>query len=214
MSDHAGMDQGLAAIIAAGFGLVGAAAGGAAAVWGAKVGAEKTAAASRQQAAAQAAFERDHWLRQQRLELFGRLLAKIREWEGFALRAEDAFESPEKREDWKREIGGVPALFEQIAIIIDELWVICPHMSTHGEAYDKLRDAASKYLKWAEDLPPLESAPTDPEAAAQADPVYQDAKNLQRQARIAVGAFIDQASAVVTGVRLMPPTPNRHDAQT
>ncbi|WP_406101037.1 hypothetical protein [Streptomyces canus] len=197
------MDQGLAAIIAAGFGLVGAAAGGAAAVWGAKVGAEKTAAASRQQAAAQAAFERDHWLRQQRLELFGRFLAKTREWEGFALRAENAFESPEKRESWKREIQGIPALFEQIAIIVDELWVICPHMGTVGEAYDKIRAAASKYQKWADDLPALESAPRDPEAAAQADAVYQDAKNLHRQARIAVGMFMDQASATVTGVRLM-----------
>lgn len=64
------MDQGLAAVIAGAFGLVGAAVGGAAAAWGARVGAEKTALATRQQVRDQAEAEHAHWLRQQRLEAY------------------------------------------------------------------------------------------------------------------------------------------------
>lgn len=64
------MDQGIAALIAAGFGLVGAGVGGLAAVWGAKVGAERSAQATRQQVQDQAVAEHDHWLRQQRLEAY------------------------------------------------------------------------------------------------------------------------------------------------
>ncbi|MFJ5728339.1 hypothetical protein [Streptomyces paradoxus] len=64
------MDQGIAALIAAGFGLVGAVVGGIAAVWGVKVGAERSAQATRQQVQDQAAAEHDHWLRQQRLEAY------------------------------------------------------------------------------------------------------------------------------------------------
>ncbi|MFG2954835.1 hypothetical protein ACGF5O_14015 [Streptomyces sp. NPDC048291] len=64
------MDQGIAALIAAGFGLVGAAVGGAAAVWGARIGAERSAQAVKQQVQDQAAVEHAHWIRQQRLEAY------------------------------------------------------------------------------------------------------------------------------------------------
>ncbi|WP_030580432.1 hypothetical protein [Streptomyces globisporus] len=64
------MDQGIAALIAAAFGFLGTGVGGAAAVWGAKVGAERSAEAVRQQVQDQAAVEHAHWLRQQRLEAY------------------------------------------------------------------------------------------------------------------------------------------------
>ncbi|MCT9011627.1 hypothetical protein [Streptomyces rhizosphaerihabitans] len=64
------MDEGIAALIAAGFGLVGAGVGGIAAAWGAKVGAERSAQATRQQVQDQAAAEHDLWLRQQRLDAY------------------------------------------------------------------------------------------------------------------------------------------------
>nr|BFD83064.1 hypothetical protein StreXyl84_24650 [Streptomyces sp. Xyl84] len=64
------MDQGIAALIAAGVGLLGAVVGGAAAVWGAKIGAERSARAVRQQVQDQAAAEHAHWLRQQRSEAY------------------------------------------------------------------------------------------------------------------------------------------------
>ncbi|MGW3569072.1 hypothetical protein ACWDSL_35320 [Streptomyces sp. NPDC000941] len=64
------MDQGIAAVIAAGFGLIGAAIGGGAAIWGAKVGAENAAAA-------QARHEHMHWLRQHRLDLFTQALSQL-----------------------------------------------------------------------------------------------------------------------------------------
>ncbi|MFI2260293.1 hypothetical protein OHU45_17755 [Streptomyces tubercidicus] len=62
------MDEGVAAVIAGGFGLVGAMVGGAAAAWGSKIGAEKTAAATRRQVEDQAHASHKQWLRQQRLE--------------------------------------------------------------------------------------------------------------------------------------------------
>ncbi|MDF3141688.1 MULTISPECIES: hypothetical protein [unclassified Streptomyces] len=64
------MDQEIAALIAAGFGLLGAVVGGAAAVWGAKIGAERSAHAVKQQVQDQAAAEHAHWLRQQRSEAY------------------------------------------------------------------------------------------------------------------------------------------------
>ncbi|WP_406429841.1 hypothetical protein OHA59_30350 [Streptomyces sp. NBC_01589] len=64
------MDQGIAALVAAGFGLAGTAVGGAAAVWGAKMGAERSAQAVKQQVQDQAAAEHAHWLRQQRSEAY------------------------------------------------------------------------------------------------------------------------------------------------
>ncbi|MFJ8152240.1 hypothetical protein [Streptomyces sp. NPDC094468] len=66
------MDQGVAALIAAGFGVLGTAVGGAAAVWGAKIGAERSAQAVKQQVRDQTAAEHAHWLRQQRLEAYER----------------------------------------------------------------------------------------------------------------------------------------------
>ncbi|MET7719057.1 hypothetical protein [Streptomyces sp. NPDC005407] len=66
------MDQGVAALIAAGFGVLGTVVGGAAAVWGAKIGAERSAQAVKQQVKDQAAAEHAHWLRQQRLEAYER----------------------------------------------------------------------------------------------------------------------------------------------
>ncbi|MBQ1157584.1 hypothetical protein KBZ21_05290 [Streptomyces sp. A73] len=62
------MDQGWAALAAGAFGLVGAVVGGAAAVWGSKIGAEKTANATRQQVVDQARASHGQWLKQQRLE--------------------------------------------------------------------------------------------------------------------------------------------------
>ncbi|MFE3220243.1 hypothetical protein [Streptomyces antimycoticus] len=64
------MDQGIAAVIAAGFGLIGAAVGGGAAIWGARVGA-------RESTAAQARHEHTHWLRQERLEIFTQALSHL-----------------------------------------------------------------------------------------------------------------------------------------
>ncbi|TJZ44637.1 hypothetical protein FCH28_30500 [Streptomyces piniterrae] len=66
------MDQGVAAVIAAGAGLVGAMGGaavaGIAAVRGARVGAEKTARAMQNQVDAQARHVREDWLLQQRVD--------------------------------------------------------------------------------------------------------------------------------------------------
>ena len=62
------MDQGLAALIAGGFGLVGAGIGGTAAVWGAK-----------QQVRDQAAIEHSHWNRQMRREAYEAYLTEIYE---------------------------------------------------------------------------------------------------------------------------------------
>ncbi|MDH6590090.1 hypothetical protein M2161_009281 [Streptomyces sp. SAI-133] len=64
------MDQGWAAVIAGGVGLVGAVVGalvgGLAAVRGARIGAEMNAAAVREQVRDQAALELQHWVRQER----------------------------------------------------------------------------------------------------------------------------------------------------
>lgn len=68
------MDQGLAAVVAAGVGLVGAVggavAGGWAAIRGARDAAERTAAATLEQARRQAESERAQWLRQERLQIY------------------------------------------------------------------------------------------------------------------------------------------------
>lgn len=62
------MDQGLAALLSAGVGIVGAAVGGLAAARGARIGAETAARATAKQVRDQADVDHDHWLRGQRLE--------------------------------------------------------------------------------------------------------------------------------------------------
>lgn len=64
------MDQGLAALLAGVFGLVGAGLGGVGAIWGAKVGAQTAAKATRQQLWDQALVEHEQWLREARREAY------------------------------------------------------------------------------------------------------------------------------------------------
>ncbi|MEV8334302.1 hypothetical protein [Streptomyces niveus] len=77
------MDEGTAALIAAIAGMVGAlggaAVGGIAAVRGARLGAEKSAEATRQQVKDQAVVEHLHWLRQERREACVELLTSSEE---------------------------------------------------------------------------------------------------------------------------------------
>ncbi|MFD5317884.1 hypothetical protein [Streptomyces sp. NPDC127098] len=74
------MDQGIAAVLAGITGLLGAAIGGFAAAWGARIGAETAARASAQQVRDQAQVDHDHWLRGQRLEAWRALLARYDEY--------------------------------------------------------------------------------------------------------------------------------------
>ena len=74
-SGHPGpMDQGIAAAFAGVAGLLGAAIGGFAAVWGARVSAETTARATAQQVRDQAEVDHGQWLREQRLVAYRNLL--------------------------------------------------------------------------------------------------------------------------------------------
>ncbi|MGW6456991.1 hypothetical protein ACWF94_13900 [Streptomyces sp. NPDC055078] len=67
------MNEGLAAIVAAAFGLVGAAIGGSAAVWGARA----TAASLLQQVQAQAVAEHGHWRRGTRQDAYEAYIAAL-----------------------------------------------------------------------------------------------------------------------------------------
>ena len=75
------MDQGAAALIAGMAGMIGALggalAGGVAAVRGARVGAETTAAAALQQIQDQAVTEHQQWLRGQRQQAYSALIAEV-----------------------------------------------------------------------------------------------------------------------------------------
>lgn len=72
------MDQGIAAVLAGGFGLVGAVAGAfAGGIWavrGAKIGGSKAVEAARLQIEGQAAAEQLQWVRGQRQQAYGQLL--------------------------------------------------------------------------------------------------------------------------------------------
>ncbi|MFI0238228.1 hypothetical protein [Streptomyces sp. NPDC016845] len=203
------MDQGWAAVVAAVFGLVGTVVGGLAAIWGAKVGAERAAQAARQQAVDQAEFERSHWLRQQRLELFAEFLARSREWQKIALASEKAFESPESRENYREEMAGISDLFSRLILITDQVDVVCPGMTTIHIAYARLHDAATKYDSWLDELPDLQDAPDDPDALAREDEDYQEAGRLQEKADEAVREFAAHSAAYVTGLIISSPTLNR-----
>ncbi|MFG3516662.1 hypothetical protein [Streptomyces bobili] len=61
------MNDGLAALIAAGFGLLGALSAAAAALWGARTGAAKVLEAAKAQVAGQELAEHRHWAREQRM---------------------------------------------------------------------------------------------------------------------------------------------------
>ncbi|NUK09178.1 hypothetical protein HRW18_14430 [Streptomyces lunaelactis] len=71
------MNEGLAAIIAAVFGLVGAVVGGGAAVWGARIGSHKTAEALLEQTRIQALAEHGRWHQQTRLDAYEAFIVAI-----------------------------------------------------------------------------------------------------------------------------------------
>ncbi|MGW9070256.1 hypothetical protein ACWGQT_12535 [Streptomyces yangpuensis] len=122
------MDQGLSALIAAGFGVVGTMVGGAAAVWGAKIGAERSARAVGQQVQDQAAAEHAHWLRQQRSEAYELFEDSYHEVDRLVQRGEEqdiaaARESIRSlhRREARIEILGPQAVAENSKLIVEAL---------------------------------------------------------------------------------------------
>ncbi|MFG2651260.1 hypothetical protein [Streptomyces sp. NPDC048436] len=105
------MDQEIAAIVTGAFGLVGVAIGGAAAAWGARTGAERTARATHQQVRDQADAEHAHWLRQQRLEAYEGFM---RGYDGFARVASESLRAAEERRSRSDQSGREAHLSESL----------------------------------------------------------------------------------------------------
>jgi hypothetical protein len=100
------MDGGVAAVLAGAVGFVGTALGGLAAVYGAKIGAERNAAALLQQVRRQAESERSQWIRGQRVAAYQQFL---KSWDEYTL-ARGAFhtERPPSYVNWRsvQQLGG------------------------------------------------------------------------------------------------------------
>ncbi|MFE6097730.1 hypothetical protein ACFQ7M_38035 [Streptomyces massasporeus] len=93
------------------FGVIGAAIGGAAAAWGARSGAERTARAAQQQVHDQAIAEHAHWLRQQRLEAYEGFM---RAYDSFARVATDGLRAAEERRSRSDQSGRDDQLSEYL----------------------------------------------------------------------------------------------------
>ena len=100
------MDEGVAAIAAGAVGVLGAGLGGLAAIFGAKVGADKNAAAVVRQIRHQAQVEHTQWVRDQRSTAYAEFLMA---WHEYTLaRGRFHSERPPRYENWRRvqDLGG------------------------------------------------------------------------------------------------------------
>ncbi|MGW0467037.1 hypothetical protein ACWDX6_17430 [Streptomyces sp. NPDC003027] len=148
------MDQGLAAFVAGGFGLIGAAIGGAAAVWGA-----------RQQVRAQAVIEHQHWSRQMQREAY----------EGFVTGAYEVIDS------FRRLVAafgteGREALSDQLKRQLHDLLTLSAQVGLAGPdwVHELAHEASVKVTEAGERLLEVDT-PSELRAASDLNPLMAEA---------------------------------------
>lgn len=163
------MDQGWAALVAGGFGLLGAVIGGAAAVLGA-----------RQQVRAQATAEHQHWSRQMRREAYESFITGAYDVLGSFTTLMAAMldgEHEAARDQVKRKLSALLALGTRVALAGPHRLNVLAH-----QAVEKL-DAAGQYFVGINTLDDLAASDPDPllEAAARATDAFTEAAQLELQ---------------------------------